>query len=421
MFDYLSKPLKIGSTTLPNRVCFLAHRTNLAKKGRLTDRHLAYYGRRAMGKCGLIIVGEMSIHPEDRPWESMIELYCPGIHGDLERLTDSVHMHGTAIFAQLNHHGFQSSGAITRRAVWGPSAVSDIVFGETAKPMEPEDFEILTGAFTQAAGIAKEGGFDGVEIDMGPESILRQFLSPLSNHRQDSYGGSIENRMRLPLQVLQAVRQEVGEGYTVGIRLCVDEKFWGAITPEESDIFAKDFVKEGKADFINVSVGTYYNLHLFMASMHTPFGFTIDAAAHVKETAGIPVIASHQVSTPAMAEEIFQKGQADAVGLIRNLICDPDWPAKAMEGRVEDIRYCVRDNKGCIGRVNRSRQIGCIQNPAVGKESPEGNPAQAKAAASVMMAKALRSVIGASFVNRLTLLFLRRRRRRPRSRNRIVS
>lgn len=374
MFDHLFSPLKLGNVEIPNRICFLAHRTNFGKRGRLTDRHVAYYRRRAQGECGLIIVGELSIHPDDRPWESMIEAYDSYAVKDFHKLTNAVHEYGTAIFAQLNHHGFQSSGLVTRKEIWGPSAISDIVFGETAKSMEPEDLEILINSFSKTALIARDGGFDGLEIDIGPESLLRQFLSPLSNHRQDEYGGNLENQIRLPLQVLQRVRGTVGEDFTVGVRLCVDEKFWGAITPDESQQFAERFASEGLADFIEVSVGTYYNLHLFMASMHTPAGFAIEAAERIKKTINLPVIASHQINIPHMANDILKNGQADAVGLIRNLICDPDGPKKAREGRADEIRYCVRDNKGCLGRVNRSKAMGCIQNPEVGNEPIDEQP-----------------------------------------------
>ena len=369
MYNHLFNPLLLGSTNLSNRICFLGHRTNLAKRGRLTDSQIAYYARRAKGKCGLIIIGEFSIHPADQPWESMIETYHQDALEDFRRFTDAIHKHDTKVFAQLNHHGFQSSGAITRKTVWGPSAISDIVFNETAKPMEPEDFKILIDTFSKSARIIQKGGFDGIEIDMGPESLLRQFLSPLSNFRDDEYGGDLENRMRLPIQILSAVREETDSDFTIGVRLCVDEKFWGAITPEESQHYVAQFTEQELTDFINVSVGTYYNLHLFMASMHTPLGFTTDAAANVKKNTDVPVLVSHQIGSPRMADEILEKGQADAIGMIRNLICDPDMPLKALEGRDEDIRYCVRDNKGCIGRVNRLRKIGCIQNPEVGNES----------------------------------------------------
>jgi len=375
MFKQLFNPIAFGKVILPNRICFLAHRTNFAKGGHLDDRHVAYYRRRAQGGCGLIIVGDLSIHPTDRPWEAMIEAYNPQVVQDYQRLTGAAHEFESPIFAQLNHYGFQSSGAITRHAVWGPSPLSDITFGETAKPMEAEDMAVVIKAFSRAAVLARDGGFDGLEIDMGPESLLRQFLSPLSNLRQDEYGGTLENRMRLPLEVINGVRKSVGEDFTVGIRLCADEKFWGAITTDESQQFAQKFESTGKVDFVNVAVGTYYNLHLLMASMHTPSGFTLETAEEINEVVDIPVIASHQIDTVQMADDFTSKARADAVGFIRNLICDPDLPKKALEGRIDDIRYCVKDNQGCIGRINQSKALSCIQNPSVGYEDlgPKGS------------------------------------------------
>ena len=369
MFDHLFSPLVLGKTNLPNRICFLAHRTNFSKRGRLNDRHVAYYSQRAKGGCGLIIVGELCIHPNDRPWQTLIEAYAPEVVSDYQRLTAAVHAFDTPIFAQLCHHGFQSNGAITRQAVWGPSAICDIVFGETAKAMEKEDIAVIVEAFSRAAVLARDGGFDGLEIDMGPESLLRQFLSPLSNLRQDKYGGSLENRMRLPAEVIDGVRKSVGEDFTVGICLCADEKFWGAITTDESRQFTQIFESTGKVDFINISVGTYYNLYLILASMHSPLGFTVELAEQIRNTVSLPVMASYQIHSPKMADDILAKCQADAIGFVRPLICDPDFPKKAREGRIEDIRYCVRDNKGCIGRINQSKTLSCIQNPSVGHEN----------------------------------------------------
>ena len=378
MFNLLFKPIPIGSITLPNRALFPAHRTNFSKRGELNDKHIAYYARRAMGGCGSIILGELCIHPDNRPWESLINFYDTSVIKQFKKLADSIHSHDSIVFAQLNHHGFQSSGAITRKEVWGPSANSDISFGEVSKPMEPEDIQVVINSFARSAEMARRAGFDGIEIDMGAESILRQFLSPLTNHRGDEYGGSIENRMRFPIRVLEAARTSAGEDFTIGIRLCVDEKFWGAITPEESTQFAKIFEEKRLADFINTTVGTYYNLHLYMASMHMPPGFTIDASEQLKAAVKIPVIAGHQISSPQMAEDILEKGQADAVGFIRNLICDPDMIKKAKEGKIKDIRYCVRDNKGCIGRVNNKKIIGCIQNPEAGFETIGKRPESGK-------------------------------------------
>ncbi|CAB1063255.1 2,4-dienoyl-CoA reductase [NADPH] (EC [Olavius sp. associated proteobacterium Delta 1] len=372
MYDNLFTKLKVGGVELSNRICFLAHRTNFARRGRLNERHIAYYRRRAQGGCGLVVVGELAIHAGDRPWEAMIEAFQPQVVDDYLRLTDAVHEFDSRIFAQLNHHGFQSSGSISRQAIWGPSAMADIEFGETAKAMEAEDMATLAAAFAAAAELARAGGFDGVEIDMGPQSLLRQFLSPLSNHRQDEYGGSPENRMRLPLEVVEATRKAVGSDFTVGIRLCVDEKFWGSITIDESRRSAQRFESTGQIDFINTSVGTYYNLYLTLASMHTPIGFTVDLAEQIKKSVSLPTMASYQIGFPQMAEEIITAQRADMVGFVRALICDPDMAKKARAGKPENIRYCVKDNKGCIGRINQNKMLGCIQNSLVGEESPAG-------------------------------------------------
>ena len=379
MFENIFSPINIGPLTLPNRICLLAHRTNFTRDGMLNERHIAYYRRRAQGGCGLIIVGELAIHPNDRPWETMIETYRPQVAMDFRRLTDAVHQFDTRVFAQLNHHGFQSSGSITRKVTWGPSAISDIVFGETCKSMEPEDMTELVEAYSKTALLAKQGGFDGLEIDIGPESLLRQFLSPISNHRGDEYGGNLENRMRLPLQVLDAVQKTVGDDLAVGICLCADEKFWGGINIEESLQIAQEFERTGHADFINVTVGTYYNLHLVMPSQLIPSGFTLDVAEQIKNCVSLPTIASYQTDFPDMAENIIAEGKADMVGFVRAMISDPDMARKAREGRPEDIRHCVRDNKGCVGRINQSKSLGCIQNPQIGHEPLTGEESMARA------------------------------------------
>ena len=361
--------LPIGKIDLPNRICFLAHRTNFGRQGRLTERHIAYYERRAKGGAGLIIVGEMSITTDDRPWASMIELYHPDAPADLKRLTGAIHQYDTRVFALLGHHGFQSSGHITRQAVWAPSAMADIAFGETGKAMEETDMDALVDGFARAAGLVKDAGFDGIQIDMGAESLLRQFLSPISNQRQDAYGGSVENRLRLPLRIVDAVRHAVGAAYPVGLKLCVDEKFWGGIDATEAVQFAQVFEQTGQVDFIQTDLSTYYNLYLVMASMHTPAGFTLDLAEAIKQSVSIPVIAAYQIDFPSMAEEAIAGGKADAVGFVRALIADPDMAVKHREGKTDTIRWCARDNLGCVGRVNQSKPIACVQNPRVGNEA----------------------------------------------------
>ena len=334
----------------------------------MNDQHIAYYRRRAQGGCGLIIVGELSIHAGDQPWESMIHAYHPSIVKDLHNLTRAVKQYGTKIFAQLNHHGFQSSGAISRQVTWGPSALTDIVFGEPCKAMEAEDLEVVGEAFANAAILAREGGVDGLEIDMGPESLLRQFLSPISNQRQDEYGGDCLQRMRFPLMVIDKVRKAVGNDFTVGVRLSVDEKFWGGISLEDSCQVVKKIEANENIDFLHVDIGTYYNIYLSEPSMLIEPGQAVEAGAEIKKQVGLPVMAKYQVDNPEAALDLMNSPKTDLIGMIRPLICDPDLPEKAGQGKTADIRYCIRDNQGCIGRVNQSKSIGCTLNAAVGSE-----------------------------------------------------
>ncbi len=372
MFKFLFSPLGLGKVKIPNRICFSAHTTNFATHGLINEQHIAYYEERAKGGCGLIILGELSLHPADRPYEQMIEAYQEKVIPGFQELTSAIHQYDTKIFAQLSHSGFQCDGCISRQPVLGPSPISDVEFGEIAKVMEPEDIDEIVKNFGKAATYVKEGGFDGIEISLGHRSLLRQFLSPLSNDRQDEYGGSLENRMRLAQQIIDSVRKVVSRDFAIGIRLCADEVFYGALTPEDAREIARRFESTGQIDFINLSIGTYYNLHLVRGSMHVPLGFALPLSQAIKEVVKVPVFANNRINCPQMAEEILSQGKADIVGMVRALICDPNFPEKAKEGRPEEIFLCVSDNQGCIGRVNQAKTIGCIQNPSVGFEKKVG-------------------------------------------------
>jgi thioredoxin reductase len=174
--------------------------------------------------------------------------------------------------------------------------------------------------------------------------------------------------MRFALEIIDSVRKAVPRDFPVGIRLCGDEVFYGAITSEDATEIARQFESTDQIDFINLGVGTYYNLHLVRGSMHFPLGFTLHLSEAIKEAVKVPVFANNRINRPQMAEEILAQGKADIIGLVRALICDPQFPHRTKEGRPEEIFICVSDNQGCIGRVNQAKSIGCIQNPCVGFE-----------------------------------------------------
>ena len=334
---------------------------------------MAYYGQRAQGGAGLIVVGELTLHPSDRPYEKMVQLQAGADLSGLKDLARQLHQEETLLLAQLNHRGFQSHGLINRRPVWGPGALADVVHGEVSQPMGQAEIQELIDAFAQAAVRLREIGFDGVEVSLGSESLLRQFLSPLSNHRQDEFGGELPGRLRFPLAVLGAVREAVGRDFPIGVELCLDEVFYGALSLEESLSAAQEIERQGLADFFSTAIGTYYNLYLTQASMHHPPGLTLDKTAALKEAVSVPVMAGNRIRGPEEAEEVLAEGKADLIGWVRPLICDPELPNKIVEGRAGEISRCVYDNQGCVGRSAVNRSVGCIQNPWAGREL--GRPA----------------------------------------------
>ena len=371
-FKFLFSPLKIGSVTVPNRISFSAHLTNFAEHGLPSERHLYYWKERARGGAGLIITEEQTVHPTDHAYEHMVEAYDPAVVPIYQKITRAIHEYETRIFAQLNHNGAQGDGSWSRLPVWGPSPIPDTLFREVPKVMEPEDIRELIDYYCLSAKNVKLGGFDGIELQLGHSSLLRQFLSPLSNRRTDEYGGSLENRMRLALEVIEAVSNTVGRDFTLGIRLCADEMISGGLTLNDNKEIARRFEATGKIDFIDLSIATFYNLYLVGGSMHVPLGYTIPLAAGIKEAVRLPVFCTGRINDPVLAERILANGQADMIGMVRAQICDPEMANKARDGKLDEIRYCIACNQGCYGRVGLNKPIGCIQNPAVGYEKDQG-------------------------------------------------
>jgi mycofactocin system FadH/OYE family oxidoreductase 2 len=373
MFQYLFSPLKLGRVELKNRISFQPHLTNFAEDGLPSERHVHYWGERAKGGAGLIITEEMSVHPTDRAYEKLIDVFHPEVLPGFRKITDNVHQYGTKIFAQLNHNGQQCDGSLSRLPVFAPSPVPDVLFREIPKEMEPEDIEEVARYFAKSAVYVRDGGFDGIELQFGHSSLARQFLSPLTNQRQDVYGGSVENRMRAPLMFIEAVRKAVGRDFTVGIRLCADEMIpWGGLNLADVQDLAVRFEASGLIDFMDLSIGTFYNLYLVEGSMHTPLGYTVPLAAGIRSKIRLPVFCTGRINDPVMAEKVLANGQADVVGMCRALICDPYLPKKAREARAGDIRYCIACNQNCIGRIGMNKTLGCVQNPAVGMEKQWG-------------------------------------------------
>ena len=372
-FPHLFSPLQIGRVTVPNRVSFSAHLTNLAADGLPTQRLTDYLAARARGGTGLIITEEQSVHPTDRAYERLIEAFRPEVLPLYKRLTGAVHAYDTRIFAQLNHNGQQCSGSLSRLPVWAPSPIPDVMYREVPKAMEPEDIQEVIEHFALSAVHVREGGFDGVELQFGHSSLARQFMSPLTNFRGDEYGGEFENRMRFALELVAAVRAAVGPDFTLGVRLCADELIPGGLTLDDAEAGSPSVCRRPGSWTSSTSRWRPSTTCTWSAGpMHLPLGYAVPLAAGIKEVSTLPVFATGRINDPAMAERVLADGQADMIGVVRGQIADPDFCAKAREGRTEEIRYCIACNQNCYGRVGLNKTIGCVQNPSVGCEATEG-------------------------------------------------
>lgn len=291
--------------------------------------------------------------------------FLPG----LIRLTEAVHTHGAAIALQLHHAGRLSDPGIIGNLPLAPSPVPRAPGFPVPQEMDLEDIQDTIAQFGLAARRAKEAGFDAVEVHGAHGYLIHQFLSPRTNKREDAYGGNPEKRSRFALEVLQQVRQEVGENFPVLFRLSAQEFIPGGYSLAEASDTAVELEKAG-ASALHVSGGTTESL---LGSAHSippmvfPEAYHAPLAAAIKKKVRIPVITVGRLNTPEIAERVIHEGQADLVAAGRAFLCDPSWPLKAAQGEGDRIRPCVACNH-CLGRIFQQEDLTCFQNAALGRE-----------------------------------------------------
>src|SRR6476661_10045221 len=341
-YRYLWTPLALGPVTVRNRIVFSAHLTNYARDGLPTEQHAAYYAARAAGGAGLIITEEHSTHPTDWPYEKLIHGFHPEVIPGYRRITDAVHRHDTPIFAQINHNGGQGSGMYSRLPVWAPSPVADPLFREVPKEVDRHEIAEIVAGYALVADHCKAGGFDGIELQCSHSSIVRGFLSPAMNVRTDRYGGSLENRARLLLEIVAAVREAIGRELALGVRLCGDELIEHGITIDETVEVAKAVEGHGLVDYINTSIGVATaSLFMIEASMHIPPEYAMFIPSAIRKAVDLPVVGVGRFKDPLQAERALAQGHCDLVGVVRGQIADAEFAAKARAGATEEIRLCL--------------------------------------------------------------------------------
>ena len=371
----LIEPVTLGAgARAPSRVIFGPHETNLGRRRAISARHAAYYERRAAGGCGVIVTEIASVHPSDWPYErAPLAADCgPG----WSQTVAACAPHGALVVAGLGHAGLQGSSAYSQGPLWAPSRVPDA--GSRELPMEMAEPEInaLVDGFAAAAALAGRSGVDGVEINAGQYSLLRQFHSGLTNQRGDRYG---QDRLLLTERVLASVRRALNDGAlgrdkVIGLRLCCDELApWAGVTPEPAAESAARLA--ALVDYLVVVRGSIYSVPATRPDLHTEPGFGIELCRQVRDAVSgrVPVILQGSVVDPAAAGRALADGVADLVEMTRAQIADPDLVARLRVGQPERIRPCMLCNQACMVRDNRNPVVSCVVEPRSGHELDEAD------------------------------------------------
>ncbi|PXW99317.1 2,4-dienoyl-CoA reductase-like NADH-dependent reductase (Old Yellow Enzyme family) [Sphaerotilus hippei] len=372
-YPHLFEPIQLNRLTIRNRIVSTAHAEVYADDGMPGERYIRYYEEKARGGVGLAICGGSSPVAKDSPsaWWSSVNLSRDETMDGLARLAEAMHRHGAKIMIQATHMG--------RRNAWhgfdwphlvSPSGVREPVHRGNAKTIEIEEIRRIVGDYAKAARRVKAAGLDGIEISAAHQHLIDQFWSPRSNFRTDEYGGSLANRMRFGMEVLNAVRDEVGADFCVGLRMCGDEFHEDGLDHEALKEIAQAMSETGLIDYLSV-IGSGADTHNTLANCMPPMALPPEPFVHlaggIKSVVKIPVMHAQSIRDAQQAERLLAAGMVDMVGMTRAQIADPHMVIKIRDGREDQIKQCVGANY-CIDRQYNGLDVLCVQNAATSRE-----------------------------------------------------
>ena len=369
-YPNIFEPLTVKRTTIRNRIAMTPMGTNYGEaNGEMSNRHMNYYSLRAKGGVGLIILENANIeYPVGSNGTSQIRIDHDSYMPRYYQLVESLHKDGATVAIQINHAGASASSARTGVETVSSSDVPTKAGGEIPRPMTKEEILTTVKKYAEAAKRIQAIGFDAIEIHCGHSYLMSQFISPYYNKRTDEFGGSVENRLRFPRMVLEAVRKEVGPWFPIIVRVSAEERVPGGNTLEDTLEYLEyldEFV-----DMYDVSCGLNPSLQYQIDSNFLPDGWRSYMSRAVKDKFGKPVINTGNYRDPKTVEKVLESGDVDIVGMGRGLIAEPNWVKKVQSGEEDMLRKCISCNVGCAGnRIGVNRPIRCTVNPAV----PEGD------------------------------------------------
>jgi 2,4-dienoyl-CoA reductase-like NADH-dependent reductase (Old Yellow Enzyme family)/thioredoxin reductase len=378
VLDTLFSPLRLGPVEIQNRIVSTSHQTSLVHDHLPTDDLIAYHEARAAGGAGLIVIEATACHPTGLLTAHTIGGYLPQIVAAYRRLADAVQQHGTRLFCQLFHGGREMITSGPRPPAVAPSAVPSWRFKTEPRALTLAEIREMVDGYRQAAAFAAQGGLDGVEVCAGFGYLPTQFLSPRANRRSDAYGGSFENRLRFLRELLEAMREGVGDGRAVGCRLTQEVGSPEGVDDDEVIEAARVLTADGLADYVSVTLGaspTYRGSTFIVPPAPTARNLVEQFARRVKAVASAPVIATGRVLDPVDADRLIAGGACDAVGMTRAMVADPGLAGKARRGAA--VTTCIGCNQGCIGHYHVGLPIACTVNPWTGFERTLPRPRRA--------------------------------------------
>ncbi|MFE6698631.1 FAD-dependent oxidoreductase [Streptomyces sp. NPDC057718] len=357
LYPTLLSPLDLGFTTLPNRVLMGSMHIGLEEAERGFERMAAFYAERARGGVGLMVTG--GIAPSERAcsFPDGAKMTTEAEAEQHREITTAVHEAGGRIAMQILHFGRYAH----HPDLVAPSAIQAPISGFVPNALTDEQVEETIEEFVRAAELARFAGYDGVEI-MGSEGyLINEFIVSATNHRTDRWGGSYENRVRLPLEIVRRVRERVGDDFILIYRLSMLDLVPGGSTLDEVVTLAKAIEAAG-ATIINTGIG-WHEARIPTIATSVPRGAFSWVTEKVRGAVSVPLVTSNRINTPEVAEEILASGRADMVSMARPFLADPEFVAKAAAGRADAINTCIGCNQACLDHIFSLKITSCLVNP----------------------------------------------------------
>ncbi|APE31459.1 NADPH-dependent 2,4-dienoyl-CoA reductase [Halomonas aestuarii] len=356
-YPHLFRPLRVGHLTLPNRVLMGSMHTNLEEAPGGFERLAAFYAERAREGVGLIVTGGIAPHPEGAVFQGAATLERPEQLADHRRVVEGVHEAGGRLCLQILHAGRY---AYTPELV-APSAIQSPITPFMPRALESEEVESRIEAYVRCARLAREAGYDGVEV-MGSEGyLINQFICPRTNHRDDDWGGSFERRIRFPVEIVRRIREAVGDDFLLIFRLSMIDLVEEGSSRDEVLGLGRAIEAAG-ADVINTGIG-WHEARVPTIVTSVPRAAFTEVTRRMRAELGVPLITTNRINMPEVAERVLAEGHADMVSMARPFLADPAWVSKAAAGRRDEINTCIACNQACLDQVFLGRLTSCLVNP----------------------------------------------------------